>query len=59
MGSIGEGQEFSSREAKLPCRFRDRGLVLLMAEDGWEPAGSVVIEIGFRFCIAVARSNPV
>jgi hypothetical protein len=34
-GSIAEGQEFSSREAKLPCRFRDRGLVLLMAEDGW------------------------
>lgn len=34
-GSIAEWQEFSGKEAKLPCRFRVSALVLLMTGDGW------------------------
>lgn len=38
-GSIAEWQEFSGKEAKLPCRFRVSALVLLMTGDGWMAEG--------------------
>jgi hypothetical protein len=35
MGSLAEWQIFSSRGAKPPGSFRDRGSVPIMAADGW------------------------
>ena len=39
LGSLAERKDFSSREAKLPCRFWGRELVLLMTGGGWVAEG--------------------
>lgn len=35
LGSLAERQQFSKSGAKLPCGFRDRSRVRLMAKNGW------------------------